>query len=146
MQFLERIKDRFDKWTDFDIKLNDSYKRRISLVIFFIVIALILTFNFFPNQIDLEVGQVAKSDIVAPRTVTFIDQEKTEQLRELAVESASKVYEEDKSVNRRILNEIDNLFNTVINTKTELNNDQTGQINNQFLTLEGLRFIVKMNK
>src|SRR6056297_2172040 len=134
MQFLERIKDRFDKWTDFDIKLNDSYKRRISLVIFFIVIALILTFNFFPNQIDLEVGQVAKSDIVAPRTVTFIDQEKTEQLRELAVESASKVYEEDKSVNRRILNEIDNLFNTVINTKTELNNDQTGQINNQFLT------------
>jgi len=134
MQFFERIKDRFDKWTDFDIKLNDDYKRRISLTIFFIVIALILTFNFFPNQIDLEVGQVAKSDIVAPRTVTFIDQEKTEQLRELAVESASKVYEEDKSVNRRILNEIDNLFNTVRNTKNELNSEQTGQINNQFLT------------
>jgi len=134
MQFFERIKNRFDKWTDFDIKLNDIYKRRISLVIFFIVIALILTFNFFPNQIDLEVGQVAKSDIVAPRTVTFIDQEKTEQLRELAVESASKVYEEDKSVNRRILNEIDNLFNTVINTKTEMSSDSTGQINNQFLT------------
>ncbi len=134
MQFFERIKNRFDKWTDFDIKLNDDYKRRISLTIFFIVIALILTFNFFPNQIDLEVGQVAKSDIVAPRTVTFIDQEKTEQLRELAVESASKVYEEDKSVNRRILNEIDNLFNTVRNTKNELNSEQTGQINNQFLT------------
>ena len=134
MQFFERIKDRFDKWTDFDIKLNDDYKRRISLTIFFIVITLILTFNFFPNQIDLEVGQVAKSDIVAPRTVTFIDQEKTEQLRELAVESASKVYEEDKSVNRRILNEIDNLFNTVQNTKNELNSEQTGQINNQFLT------------
>ena len=123
MQFIEHIKDRFKKWTDFDIKLNDIYKRRISLIIFFIAIAVILTFNFFPNQIDLEVGQVSKSDIVAPRTVTFIDQEKTEQLRELAVESASKVYEEDQTVNRRILNDLDNLFNTVLNEKDNISNN-----------------------
>ena len=64
MQFIDKVKNQFGKWTDLQIKLNDDYKRRISLVIFFIVIALILTFNFFPNQIDLEVGQVAKSDIV----------------------------------------------------------------------------------
>lgn len=133
MQLFDRLKNRFDKWTDFDIQLNEKYKRRISLVVFFIFIAIILTFNFFPNQIDLEVGEVSTTDIVAPRTVTFIDQEKTEQLRELAVESSSKVYEEDKSVNRMILNNIDQLFNVVLNAKTGVQGSDGDQINNQLL-------------
>ena len=133
MQLFDRFKKRFNKWTDFDIQLNEKYKRRISLIIFFLFIAIILTFNFFPNQIDLEIGEVSTTDIVAPRTVTFIDQEKTEQLRELAVESSSKVYEEDQSVNRMILNNIDQLFNVVLNTKTRIQSSNGGQINNQFL-------------
>ncbi|MCF8000313.1 MAG: HDIG domain-containing protein [Halanaerobiales bacterium] len=133
MQLFDRLKKRFNKWTDFDIQLNEKYKRRISLVVFFLFIAIILTFNFFPNQIDLEVGEVSTTDIVAPRTVTFIDQEKTEQLRELAVESSSKVYEEDQSVNRMILNNIDQLFNVVLNTKNRIQNSNDGQINNKLL-------------
>lgn len=133
MQLFESLKNRFSKWTDFNIQLNERYKRRISLIIFFVFIAIILTFNFFPNQIDLEVGEVSTSDVVAPRTVTFIDQEKTEQLRELAVESSSKVYEEDKSVNRQILSDIDKLFTTVLNAKTNIQGDDGEQINSQFL-------------
>jgi hypothetical protein len=133
MQLYDRLKKRFNKWTDFNIQLNEKYKRRISLIIFFLFIAIILTFNFFPNQIDLEIGEVSTTDIVAPRTVTFIDQDKTEQLRELAVESSSKVYEEDQSVNRMILNNIDQLFNVVLNTKTRIQDSDSGQINNQLL-------------
>lgn len=133
MQLFDRLKNRFDNWTDFDIQLNAKYKRRISLIVFFIFIAIILTFNFFPNQIDLEVGEVSTTDIVAPRTVTFIDQEKTEQLRELAVESSSKVYEEDKSVNRKIINNIDQLFTTVLNAKNTVQNSDGEQINKKLL-------------
>ncbi len=133
MQIIEQIKKKFNKRFDFNIKLDDVYKRRISLVVFFIILTIILTFNFFPNQIDLEVGQVSRTDIVAPRTVTFIDQQKTEQLKEVAVESASKVYEEDSSVNRSILNGIDNLFSTVLNTKNNIENTEGFQINNTFL-------------
>ncbi|MDZ7672097.1 MAG: HDIG domain-containing protein [Halanaerobiales bacterium] len=134
MQIIEHIKKKVNKWFDFDIKLDSVYKRRISLIVFFIVLTIILTFNFFPNQIDLEVGQVSRSDIIAPRTVTFVDQQKTEQLREVAVESASKVYEEDTSVNRSILNGIDNLFSIVIETKNNIESTEGFQINNTFLT------------
>ena len=133
MQLYDRLKKRFNKWTDFNIQLNEKYKRRISLIIFFLFIAIILTFNFFPNQIDLEVGEVSTTDIVAPRTVTFINQEKTEQLRELAMESSSKVYEEDQSVNRMILNNIDQLFNVVLNTKTRIQDSDSEKIENQLL-------------
>lgn len=134
MYFFEQIKDRFSKWFDFDIKLEEKYIRRISIAVFYIIIAIILTINFFPNRIDLEVGEVSKSDIVAPRTVTFIDQKKTEQLEDIAVESASKVYEEDKSLSRRILSEIDNLFNTVLSEQMNYTKEDIEQLKKSTLT------------
>lgn len=134
MYFFEQIKDRFSKWFDFDIKLEEKYIRRISIAVFYIIIAIILTINFFPNRIDLEVGEVSKSDIVAPRTVTFIDQKKTEQLEDIAVESASKVYEEDKSLSRRILSEIDNLFNTVLSEQINYTKEDIEQLKKSTLT------------
>jgi len=134
MYFFEQIKDRFSKWFDFDIKLDEKYIRRISIAVFYIIIAIILTINFFPNRIDLEVGEVSKSDIVAPRTVTFIDQKKTEQLEDIAVESASKVYEEDKSLSRRILSEIDNLFNSVLSEQINYKKEDIEQLKESTLT------------
>jgi len=134
MYFFEQIKDRFSKWFDFDIKLDEKYIRRISIAVFYIIVAIILTINFFPNRIDLEVGEVSKSDIVAPRTVTFIDQKKTEQLEDIAVESASKVYEEDKSLSRRILSEIDNLFNSVLSEQINYKKEDIEQLKESTLT------------
>src|SRR6056297_1618962 len=133
MYFFEQIKDRFSKWFDFDIKLDEKYIRRISIAVFYIIIAIILTINFFPNRIDLEVGEVSKSDIVAPRTVTFIDQEKTEQLEDIAIESASKVYEEDKSLTRKKLSEIDNLFNTVLSEQISYKEQDIEQLSESIL-------------
>ncbi|MCF8008507.1 MAG: HDIG domain-containing protein [Halanaerobiales bacterium] len=133
MQIWNRSKKWFNDLYNFEFKVNNIFKKRLSFIIFFIIIAVILSFNFFPNQIDLEVGQVSRTDIVAPRAVTFVDQTKTEQLREIAVESASKVYEEDKSINRKILNNINNIFNTILNTKTEIINLNGSQFNNQVL-------------
>lgn len=41
-------------------------------------------------------------DITAPRTITFVDEEKTNELRERAAQSVGRVYEEDVNINKNV--------------------------------------------
>lgn len=78
--------------------------------LFLLIISLILTIDLIPNQLDLRVGQVSKNDIVAPRTMTFVDQEKTKELKKIAAQSAPRVYEEDINVNNITREKIRSFF------------------------------------
>lgn len=78
--------------------------------LFLLIISLILTIDLIPNQLDLRVGQVSKNDIVAPRTMTFVDQEKTKELKKIAAQSAPRVYEEDINVNNITRKKIRSFF------------------------------------
>ncbi|MGM0437235.1 MAG: HD family phosphohydrolase [Bacillota bacterium] len=94
-------------------KFSDPVVRKILWgTVFFIIIVIILTIDFFPNQLDLSAGEVSNTNIVAEKTTTFTDEEKTNELRDEAAESAPRVYEENQKVSEEVNKKIDDLFAT----------------------------------
>lgn len=108
-ELLDRIKESIE-----NSFLNKTHVRKaIIITLTFLLLSLIMTLNFLPNRIDLQVGDVSSTNIEAPRTTTFIDQQKTEERKKLAAESVSKVYEEDVSVLNEVLDQIADFFTSV---------------------------------
>lgn len=116
--------DKIKKWWKnifiWDIEFSPMTKKISWAFIFIIIISLILTIDLFPGKTDLKVGQVNKNDIEAPRTITFIDEEKTEELKQIAARSVGRVYEEDKNANKTINQTIKNFFSDIKRAKEEL--------------------------
>lgn len=103
-----------------EIPVSQQTKKFFWGIIFVIAISLILTINLIPNAIDLKVGQVSRMDVKAPRTITFIDEEKTNDRREIAAQSVRRVYEEDVKVNKKVNEDIKNFFSDILSAKIKL--------------------------
>src|SRR6056297_489653 len=109
-------------------KFSDPLVRKILWgIIFFIILVVILTIDFFPNQLDLNAGEVSNTNIVAEKTTTFTDKEKTEELKKEAAESAPRVYEENKKVNEIVNQKIDNLFITAAKLRSQVYSEEDNQ-------------------
>ncbi len=127
MKFFSRFNKTFKKIKKGHYSPSPKTRRIIWGILFFVIVTMILTINLIPNRIDLKSGQVSKVDITAPRTVTFIDQKKTEQLKQSAAEAAPKVYEEDSNVNIKIEEEIKSIFNKIKIKQQEYFKTKSGQ-------------------
>lgn len=79
----------------------------------------VLIFDFLPTSIDVAVGQVAPEDIISPRTLEFVDTERTEQLREQAVREVRPVYELDVTVELESTNNIMRFFDVLEKTQAK---------------------------
>jgi len=123
MGFLNDIKDKFSV-SDLQLSQDIVTKRWIWGIVVFIILTLILTIDFIPNQVNLKVGQVSPRDIVAPKTIEYVDQERTKELREKAANSVSKVYVEETTVLDDIGQRLDNLFTTVRSYNSVIKSDQ----------------------
>lgn len=113
MNFMKKLRIRLRNWRKKYLDFSTNSYKVIWAVIFFILLALILSLDLIPNQVDLRAGQVSQSDITAPRTITFIDESRTSELRQRAAETAPRVYEEDSTVEEEVQNKINNLFEAV---------------------------------
>jgi hypothetical protein len=113
MKFMKKLRVKLRNWRKEYLDFSTNSYKTIWAVIFFILVALILSLDLIPNQVDLKAGQVSQSDITAPRTITFIDRNRTSELRQRAAETAPRVYEEDSTVKEDVLNEVNNLFEAV---------------------------------
>ena len=73
--------------------------RRIALgVVFFGLFTVSLAAEFLPEKVSFQEGQVSDRDVVAPRTVSYVDQEKTKKLEAEVLASVASVYDIDVSV------------------------------------------------
>lgn len=123
MPYLRKINEFINKIFDWEESpVSEKTKRIFWGILFFVTVILILTIDLIPNQIDLKIGQVSKGDISAPRSITFIDQEKTQELKEKAAKSAPRVYEEDINVNNKTKDYIMNFFNDIEDKKQIVQN------------------------
>lgn len=120
LKSFEKIKKWWRKVFPQEINLNPKYIRIFWGVIFVVAISLILTIDFIPNPIELEEGQVSRMDITAPRTITFVDEEKTNELRERAAQSVGRVYEEDVNINKNVKRDFSDYFTVIRDAKREL--------------------------
>ncbi len=124
MKFMKKLRIRLRSWRKEYLDFSTNTYKIIWAAIFFILIALILSLDLIPNQVDLRAGQVSQSDITAPRTITFIDQNRTSELRQQAADTAPRVYEEDSTVEEEVLNKVDELFEAVISERVLFYNNK----------------------
>ncbi|MCX7796149.1 MAG: HDIG domain-containing protein [bacterium] len=87
--------------------------REIIWIVVFLFYFGVLISDFLPASLNIEVGQVSPTDIISPRTMEFIDEERTEQLREQAIKEVKPVYELDTMVELQVIDEIAYFFNTL---------------------------------
>jgi putative nucleotidyltransferase with HDIG domain len=113
MKFMKKLRLKIRNWRREYLDFSTNSYKIIWAVIFFVLIALILSLDLIPNQVDLRAGQVSQSDITAPRTITFIDESRTSELRQRAANTAPRVYEEDSTVEEELLDKVNNLFEAV---------------------------------
>ncbi|NCQ52603.1 MAG: HDIG domain-containing protein, partial [Caldiserica bacterium] len=64
---------------------------------------------------NLQVGSISQENIIAKRTVSFVDTNKTNELREKIAESVSPVYRFDTKKQQVVSNNIDKFFSDLIN-------------------------------
>ncbi|SIQ72690.1 HD family phosphohydrolase [Halanaerobium kushneri] len=137
MKFMKKLRVRLRNWRKEYLDFSTNTYKIIWAVIFFVLVVLILSLDLIPNQVDLRSGQVSQSDITAPRTITFIDRNRTSELRQRAADAAPRVYEEDSTVEEDVLKKVNNLFKA-INDKREffyynkitINEESTAQNSN----------------
>ncbi|OEG62634.1 MAG: phosphohydrolase [Halanaerobium sp. MDAL1] len=113
MKFMKKLRVTLRKWRREYLDFSSNSYKVIWAVIFFLLIALTLNLDLIPNQVDLRAGQVSQNDITAPRTITFIDESRTSELRQRAADTAPRVYEEDSTVEEEVLNKVNVLFDTI---------------------------------
>lgn len=152
MKSMKKLRLRLRKWRKDYLDFSSNTYKIIWAVIFFILIALTLSLDLIPNQVDLRAGQVSQNDLTAPRTISFIDKARSSELRKQAADTAPRVYEEDSQVEEELSNKINNLFETVkserqfyyynkINMEAE-EKEQENEINN--LTETEVNKVVKL--
>ncbi len=73
-------------------------RRGLAAIVFFIVLSLLISVDFMPQRVNLAVGQVSPRDITAPRSITFVDEVKTEEAREAAAAGVERQYIVDPRV------------------------------------------------
>lgn len=93
--------------------------RELAWVLVFLFYFGVLIFDFLPSSINVSIGQVSPEDIISPRTLEFIDVERTEQLREQAVREVRPVYELDTTVELEATNSITRFFNVLEKTQAK---------------------------
>lgn len=113
MSFFSNIKKRFKKVFASKAFRNPLMRRTFLGLFFFLAITLIMTIDFLPNAIKLTEGQVARIDIEAPITTTYVDKQKTQELRQQAAEQVQKVKKTDSSVSPAIKTRIKGFFSLV---------------------------------
>ncbi|ADL12160.1 HD family phosphohydrolase [Acetohalobium arabaticum] len=144
MGLLDEFKDKIES-DELQFTQNSTVRNWTWGIVVFLVLTLILTIDFIPNQVNLEVGQVSPKDVVAPKTIEYVDKEKTEELKQKAAQSVSKVYIEKGNVINKVQIELSNLFqvvrkyNDIIaesnkNEENKQNNDEETETSSQKLS------------
>lgn len=122
---IEQIGDRLISYIK-DLNLSTSQvfskiikSREIIWIVVFLFYFGVLISDFLPASLNIEVGQVSPTDIISPRTMDFIDEERTEQLREQAIKEVKPVYELDTMIELQAIDEITRFFNTLERTQAK---------------------------
>ena len=116
------IKEPF-KWILYKLGDLHSYPmlKRIWLAgaLLFLVLVIVVA-DVIPERIAVEEGAVSDRDIIAPRTVSYVNEEKTKKLESEVLEGVADVYDMDVAVLLKSEDQVNGIFNAlqnVVNTK-----------------------------
>ncbi|MEG6585827.1 HD family phosphohydrolase [Dendrosporobacter sp. 1207_IL3150] len=86
--------------------------RRIVLgMAFFFLFMIVLSADLIPDKVAYQVGQVSDRDIIAPRTISYVDSIKTKKLESEVLASVANVYDLDVAVLVKAEESVKAIFN-----------------------------------
>lgn len=93
---------------------DHSPGRKIGLfLLFFILNTVILSMDVLPDYFSLSVGQVSDRDVIAPRTVSFVDEPRTKKLETEVLAGVANVYDLDTAAAVTAEDEAGRIFRAV---------------------------------
>ncbi|MDA9607185.1 HDIG domain-containing protein [Candidatus Actinomarina] len=98
-----------------------THFRKIFYILLFSTAVWFISFSLFPeNQIiKIEIGDTSPATFSAPRFLSIIDENETENLKKIAIENVPPVYSIDTSINVQVIDGVTEMFLTVIKSRTE---------------------------
>lgn len=84
------------KWHD--VMVRPQAKRVFIGIFFWLMFMMVLTVDFSVDKVNFEPGEVSDRDLIAPRTISFVDELKTKKLTDDILASVVDVYDLDVSV------------------------------------------------
>lgn len=105
-----RLRDLFVQPTS--VYARPLVRRIILGLAFFTLFMILLSTEFVSDKVSFEVGQVSDRDVVAPRTVSFIDAARTKKLEAEVLASVANVYDLDIAVLVKAEESVSSIFRT----------------------------------
>jgi len=95
-----------------NLQAHSLVRRTVVFFVFFALYMLCLSADFIPEKISLQIGQVSDRDVIAPRTVSYIDNVKTKKLEMEVMASVANVYDMDIAVMAKAEEDVKTIFRT----------------------------------
>ncbi|MCL4441175.1 MAG: HDIG domain-containing protein [Firmicutes bacterium] len=92
---------------------NKNFRRYVAAGLFFVLMTLLVSFKFVPQKVNLQVGQISPSTIYAPKSVVYVDQEKTAEERRRAMEKVPRVPEINEGISAAVRQDITQVLQDV---------------------------------
>lgn len=102
-------------------KEHSPFRKIVLLLLFFILNTVLLSIDFLPNTVSLVVDQVSERDVVAPRTVSFVDEPRTKKLEAEVLAGVANVYDLDTGAAVTAEEEVSQIFRTVRTIQADKN-------------------------
>ena len=111
MGFWQQVDSFF---TNSDVAKQHSPVRKIVLfLLLFGLYTVLLSIDFLPDKVSLTLGQVSDRDVVAPRTVSFVDEPRTRRLESEIINSIANVYDLDTAAAATAEDDVSRIFRSV---------------------------------
>ena len=99
--------------------LNIDYRRAGLAVATIAILSILLSIHLLPNRVFLKLGEPSPTDIIAYRTVPYIDTNETEQRRSQAAAAARKEYDTVPNAGDQAVGAMKAVFDTVETFRNE---------------------------
>ncbi len=123
MKVKTNMNDIFENITEW---FHDLFEEKIMSqkllwgILFFLLLSFLLIVDLIPGEFDFKPGERSPTDITAPRSATFVDEERTEELQRIAAETAQKVYIKEEQIENEVQQEINDFFDDIQQKKAVL--------------------------
>ncbi|GAB6158102.1 HDIG domain-containing protein [Desulfotomaculum varum] len=108
---------------------NNLFRRYITAGLFFLLITILVSFEFVPQKVNLQVGQISPTTIYAPKSVVYIDQEKTQAERRQAMEKVPRVPEINPDVSTAVRQDINQVLQDIKAVQADQDTDLSAKVN-----------------
>ena len=101
-------------FTDSTVAREHSPIRKIAFfLLFFVLNTALLSIDFLPDKVSLTLGQVSDRDVIAQRTVSFVDEPRTRKLETEVLASVANVYDLDTGAAATAEDDVSRIFRSV---------------------------------